>query len=413
MNYQQMIEKLFEVNIKGGVKLGLENIRRMQQLLGYPDRAFKTIHIAGTNGKGSVSTKIARTLELSGRRVGLYTSPHISSFRERVQINGEMIPEERVTELLKSLFKLAEVNKIQPTFFELTTLLALLYFCEEKVDLAVLETGLGGRLDATNIVSPCLSVITSISLEHVDILGSSIEAIAKEKGGIIKKGVPVVIGPHVPLKVITEIADNQQSPCYQIEGSFSLYEEENKQIARVALQHVSRLFPLSPNCIEQGIKEKPPCRFEYIQHTPPLILDVAHNPDGIRHLIQMIDFYHPQMKVRFIIGLSQNKDLEGCMGLIAGRGSHFHLIEASNGRGVPTSSLYEGLCRSGVSSSIITEHSSIQAAVNEAQKEALISGEAIVACGSFFIMSEIRRALKMSEPHDRIDLNERGKKINK
>lgn len=413
MNYQQMIEKLFEVNINGGVKLGLENIRRMQELLGYPDRTFKTIHIAGTNGKGSVSTKIARALEISKRRVGLYTSPHISSFRERVQINGEMIPEERVTELLKSLFKLAEVNKIQPTFFELTTLLALLYFCEEKVDLAVLETGLGGRLDATNIVSPCLSVITSISLEHVDILGSSIEAIAKEKGGIIKKGVPVVIGPHVPLKVITEIADNQQSPCYQIEGSFPLYEEENKQIARVALQHVSSLFPLSPNCIEQGIKEKPPCRFEYIRHNPPLILDVAHNPDGIRHLIQMIDFYHPQMKVRFIIGLSQNKDLEGCMGLIAGRGSRFHLIEASNGRGVLTSSLYKGLCRSGISSSLITEHSTIQAAVNQAQKEAQISDEAIVACGSFFIMSEIRRALKISEPHDRIDLNERGKKINK
>ena len=183
MAYLDLIQHLLTVNLEAGIKLGLQNVERLQEILHYPDRSFTSIHVAGTNGKGSVCIKVARALEKAGYRTGLYTSPHISSFRERIRINGKMITEEAVESILPPLFKVIEEAGIPATFFEITTFLAFLYFAREKVDFAVLETGLGGRLDATNIVSPCLSVITSISLDHTEILGGSCEEIAHEKGG--------------------------------------------------------------------------------------------------------------------------------------------------------------------------------------------------------------------------------------
>ena len=259
MTYPTLIQKLFSVNLFSGTKLGLQNMERLQQLLYYPDRSFQIVHVAGTNGKGSVSTKIASALEFGGARVGLFTSPHLSCFRERIRINGEMIPEETVAAILERLFQITEKQQISATFFELTTSLALLYFAQEKIDVAVLETGLGGRLDATNIVSPCLSVITSISLDHTDILGSTLEAIAIEKGGIIKKKIPVIIGPHVPYEVIQSIAKKMESCCIQVKTTSPLYEEENRQIARSALNQLSSLFHLSEENIEKGLEAKQPC----------------------------------------------------------------------------------------------------------------------------------------------------------
>ncbi len=159
MSYSEVIQKLFNLHLFGGVKLGLQNTQRLQQLLDFPDHSFSTIHVAGTNGKGSVSTKIASAFEHAGYRVGLYTSPHISSFRERIRVNSNMISEEAVQNLLLFLFKIIETEQIPATFFELTTFLAFLYFAQEKVEVAVLETGLGGRLDATNVVYPACPLL--------------------------------------------------------------------------------------------------------------------------------------------------------------------------------------------------------------------------------------------------------------
>lgn len=207
--YQDLLKKLFAVNLHGGIKLGLKNIQQLNQLLGNPIAQFKSIHVAGTNGKGSVVTKIAKGLEEEGFRVGLYTSPHISCFRERIKINGRMIDEASVTSILERIFNVIEQEKIAATFFEITTALAFLYFAKQRVDFAVLETGLGGRLDATNIVTPLLSIITSISLEHVEQLGETIDAIASEKAGIIKPNIPVLIGPCVPVGIIEKFADEK------------------------------------------------------------------------------------------------------------------------------------------------------------------------------------------------------------
>jgi dihydrofolate synthase/folylpolyglutamate synthase len=407
MSYAGLIQKLLNVNLFGGMKLGLQNMQRLQQLLHFPDQKFPSIHVAGTNGKGSVTTKIAHAFEHAGYRVGLYTSPHLSCFRERIRINGIMIPEEAVESILARLFHVVESEQIPATFFELTTMMAFLYFAQEEVDIAVLETGLGGRLDATNVVHPCLSIITSISLEHVDILGNTREVIAIEKGGIIKEKVAVIIGPHVPLEPIQAIALEKQSLCIQVQETSSLFEEENRQIARAALNYLATPFSLSTHAIERGLEGKQPCRFEIIPGPSPIILDVAHNPDGVRHLFQMLEHHYPNHSIRLLFGLSKNKDIKGCLNLFAMHGSSFHLVEAKNGRGASTKELEVYLRELSVDSSRFFLHESIFEAVDEAKKEALKNQEVLVICGTFFIMREARQALGFHEPFDEIDLNER------
>ncbi len=407
MNYPKLLEKLLLVNRFSGVKLGLERALQLQKRLDYPDRSFKTVHIAGTNGKGSVSIKIAEGLSQSGLRVGLYTSPHLCSFRERMRINGIMISEKEVEEGLQKLFALIETDSLPATFFELTTFLAFDHFAKEKIDVAVVETGLGGRLDATNVIAPCLSIITSISLDHTEILGTTLEAIAREKGGIIKPNTPVIIGPRVPLEQILPIARQNNSRCTRVEGNFSLYEEENQAIASCALQELAHLFPISKSAIAKGIEKKQPCRFEQVQKDPIVILDVAHNPDGVLHLIRMIDFFYPNQAIRFLFGLSENKDIAQCVKLLAQKGTRFHLVAATNGRAACTEKLNEELLRHGVDKKKIALHSSIAQGVALALKEGKREKDIVVACGSFFIMAQVRQALGIKEPHDHMDLNEK------
>lgn len=407
MTYSQLIQRLLQVNTSQGSKLGLHNMQRLQALLHFPDRCFASIHIGGTNGKGSVTTKIASAFTCAGYRVGLYTSPHLSCFRERIRVNDVMIPEEKVAKILAFLFALIEKEQIPATFFEITTCLAFLYFAEQQVDIAAVEVGLGGRLDSTNIITPCLSIITSISLDHTDILGNTLEAIAKEKGGIIKEKVPVVIGPRVPLALIQEIANSKQSPCFQVKKISPLFEEENQSIARAALEHLSSLFRLSPDAIEKGLKQKPPCRFEVIPGDPPIILDVAHNPDGLLHLFQTIAYQEPSRSIRLLFGLSKNKDVSACLHLMASRASHFHLVEATNGRGASVEELDSQLQRLQITPKQIFRHASIAEGTEQAQREARKDKQLLVICGSFFIMRDVRQALGFNEPQDVIDLNER------
>jgi len=218
--YEHLLDWLLHVNRGRQVKLGLQNMKDMQRLLGfrYTDRDFGSFHVAGTNGKGSVCWKLAKAMESVGLRVGLFSSPHISSFRERISVNGEAITEKDIEMLLPPVIETCAENDIPATFFELTTILSMGYFNMKQVDFAVYEVGLGGRLDSTNVLSPDVSVITSISLDHTQILGDTIEEIAQEKGGIIKNGTPIVTGPNCPHHVLKEIAarhgrQNRES-CY-------------------------------------------------------------------------------------------------------------------------------------------------------------------------------------------------------
>lgn len=242
------------------MKLGLEAIAKMDASFGHPSGAYPTVHIAGTNGKGSVATKIAKGLELSGKKVGLFTSPHIVCMSERIQINGKAIP-------LPTLEKLW-IPKL--TFFESIALTAFRYFALAEVDIAVIEVGLGGRLDATNIITPVLSVITSIDLDHMEFLGNSFEAIAKEKAGIIKPGVPALMGPHV-----------KPRHCFPKEhwvDFVGTYEEENRAVAKRALE----LLGVPP----LGLEALPPCRFQKIGK---VIFDGAHNPAALQRTVERME----------------------------------------------------------------------------------------------------------------------------
>lgn len=405
--YHALIQKLLAVSMHGGVKLGLENVQRLQKIWHYPDRTFTTIHVAGTNGKGSVCTKIAHALEHAGYKVGLFTSPHLSCFRERIRINGKMIAEEAVASILSPLFQSIEEANIPATFFEITTFLALLYFAQEKVDIAVLETGLGGRLDATNIVTPCLSIITSISLDHTEILGTSLEEIAAEKAGIIKERVPVIVGPNAPLGSIEAIAQQKKSPCLLIKERSPLFEEENNNIAKAALDHLTSRFQLTPAAIEKGLRAKQPCRMETIDGPPLTILDVAHNPDGIYRLFKSIFSHYPGRPLRLVFGLSKSKDLKGCLTQIVPYRFPCHLVEATNGRGASKELIRNQLLELPTPPLDIHLHSSITSGVETACLEASKQDQLVVIFGSFFIMAEARRALGFQEPVDSIDMNER------
>ena len=283
-----------------------------------------TIRVAGSNGKGSVAMKIMKTLELSGYRVGLYTSPHLVSYRDRILVNSVPISEEEVVKGIEDLLILSQNLKIPLTFFELTTFLGFLYFKKQQVDVAVIETGLGGRFDCTNVICPILSVITSISKEHTAILGRELEEIAFQKAGIIKRNTPVVLGPKARYQSIYDQAHALNSPLLLSKKISHFFDEENSEIARLSLQEIALKFPLQPEAIERGLAVRPPCRFERMQN---VIFDVAHNPEAIFSLLQALHLFFPQRQLRFLVGFSKDKDYGSCLELIATVAGHIHLEE--------------------------------------------------------------------------------------
>jgi len=362
MELHPLLQDSLEIS---SMKLGIERVETLDALLGYPSKQFGSVHVAGTNGKGSTTTKIAKALHENGKKVGLYTSPHISTYHERVQVNGKAISEENADRILK---KIVDASPFALSYFELLTLLAFCYFSEERIDFAVFETGMGGRRDATNIIQPVLSVITSIEMDHMPYLGHSLEAIAKEKAGIIKPGVPVLIGPHVkPLSVFEEIAENLRSPLFQVQGSFAHYEEENREIARKALALLP--FPLERKSIEQGLNAVPPCRFEIILEKDPLvILDVAHNPDGLKRTFERLFYQFPEAKVRVLAGFSADKDIEAVLQVIQENAVEIHLTYTDHPR----------LLKKGDPNFT----NAFQTAFHHAKQ----NQEILLVCGSFFIM---------------------------
>lgn len=388
------------------MKLGLSNSLRLNAALKFPDQSYEIIHVAGTNGKGSTSKKIASALQQCGYRVGLYTSPHISCFRERIHINNQMISEAEVAYHLSRLFAITETEQIPATFFELTTALALDYFAKQHVDVAVLETGLGGRLDATNVVTPKLSVITSISLDHTDLLGNTIEAIAHEKAGIIKSGIPVVLGPRLPLQLFKSIAHTRHSPCIAVTGDYADFEAENCAIARTALETLG----VPSTAIQAGLATHLPCRLEEVTtpHTSTkVILDVAHNPDGLEHLFSAIKQRYPDLRIRVVCGLSHNKDLTACLTILKQHCTHLHLVEATNGRAASAHHLHEILKKLSVPETQMSVYAEIPPAIRHAMQMAQHQNEIVLICGTFFIMSAARATLGFREPCDPIDLNEK------
>lgn len=315
------IERLLTLSERGGMRPGLETTLKMRRVLGLPDYAYTTIHVAGTNGKGSVSTKIAQGLQEAGHRVGLFTSPHLIHVRERFQVNGRSPTDAELDQGLSELFGLAEAHSLNPTYFELCTLFALTYFADKGVDYGVFEVGMGGRLDATNVIEPRLAVITSIALDHQAQLGRTREAIAAEKGGIIKPGVPLVLGPNAQGLGLEALAD----PLHLVSGEFADYREENRAIAREALQ----LLGVAEEAIERGCQKDPVGRFQTLSlFGGTLILDAAHNPEALRRLFALI-----HSPVRMIAGFTRGHDLEAMLA-VCQRADSLALVNLRHERGV-------------------------------------------------------------------------------
>lgn len=340
MNYSQALSYLFSLQIFG-IKLGLSNISSFLNYLGNPHFKFQSIHVAGTNGKGSVCAMLESILCLAGYKTGLFTSPHLADFAERVRICGQPIEKQFIVDFVQEFRKRIDQHKY--TFFEVNTALAFLYFAQEKIDLAVVETGLGGRLDATNVLIPLVSVITNIDLEHTDILGRKISQISAEKAGIIKESVPVVTGVGQPeaLQVIQSICARKNSPLIAVNRNSSgkikelslkktvfdfgsrnanfkylelnLLGQHQVKNAMLSLLTVGELrkkgliIPL--NAIQQGLRKVNwPCRFQIYRKRPLVILDAAHNPAAAKVLRQTFSDLLPGKKVTFIFGVMQDKD---------------------------------------------------------------------------------------------------------
>lgn len=330
-DYQEAV-KILTSREKFYINLGLERITKILELLGNPQEELKVIHIAGTNGKGSVSAILNAILCEAGYKTGLYTSPHILKYTERIKVNSTDINDEIFSKLISEINKLAKENDIYLTEFELLTACALKYFYENEVDICILETGLGGRFDATNVIGKnLLSIITSISLDHTERLGQTPQEIAFEKAGIIKPFCPVVVSPkNLGFEVIKSQAQTKNAPIilpenaieikYKNETNYAiingeqykfnlmgLYQKMNLELAYEAIKNLED-FNISTDAIKMGLEKVSwPCRVQYIKRYN-LLLDGAHNPDGARVLKESINYYFSNQKKIWIYGTLKNKD---------------------------------------------------------------------------------------------------------
>lgn len=367
MNYQEAIDFLFtslpmyQREGKAAYKSTLDNTLKLDKYFAHPHHSYAVIHVAGTNGKGSVSHMIASVLQASGMRTGLYTSPHLLDFRERIRINGRAIPEDEVSGFVNKHRDI--IREVQPSFFEMTVAMAFDYFARESVDVAVIETGLGGRLDSTNIVTPVLTVITNISLDHTEFLGMHPTSIAREKGGIIKEKVPLVIGrAEAPTEeVLRSIAMKRLAPVISASHNYKAqfrtldmdgkmqvrigkagesssktiscdltgeYQQENIITAITALEQLKKLnWQISESQILEGFASVTAStgirgRWETIAHNPRSICDTAHNPDGIANVIRQIR-QTPWKRLHMVWGMVSDKDLDMVLPLLPEEATYY------------------------------------------------------------------------------------------
>lgn len=362
MNYQETTEYLFNstpVFEKIGAKAykpGLQTTHELDEHFVHPHRQYKTIHIAGTNGKGSCSHTIAAILQSQGYKVGLYTSPHLVDFRERIRVNGECLPEQYVIDFVEE--NRAFFEPLHPSFFELTTAMAFKYFAEQKVDYAVIEVGLGGRLDCTNIITPVLSVITNISFDHTQFLGNTLAEIAGEKAGIIKPHVPVVIGEYIEetRPVFEKVAGEHHSPILfaqdedtamevdmELKGS---YQERNRKTILAALNVLRQTMTISDEAIRNGFGHV--CeltglrgRWEKLGEAPLVICDTGHNLAGWKYLATQINDVDAQVK-HIVFGMVDDKDVEHVLQLLRDKLKNrvkFYWTQPSTKRAIPVEKL--------------------------------------------------------------------------
>lgn len=403
MTYKESINWLFNQlpvfqNIGAAAyKEDLTNTLLLTKHLNHPERNFKTIHVAGTNGKGSTSSMIASVFMEAGYKVGLYTSPHLKDFRERITINGEKISKNYVHQFIlkhKSFFEKTELS-----FFEMTVGLAFQYFSDKKVDIAIIEVGMGGRLDATNIITPLLSVITNIGKDHTAFLGDTLEKIAFEKAGIIKQNIPVVIGEYTTQTkpVFTEAASKNKSEIYFAQdinhpdypcGLLGDYQIKNKKTVIEVFRNLKSDFKISEDNIKNGIlnvvnNTHLQGRWQILQENPKVICDTAHNAHGLEMVMQQLkkETYN---QLQIVLGVVNDKDLDGILPLFP-KNANYYFCKPKNERGLNATILQEKAKTHQLIGNTYTS-------VSKAYKSALEKSsdkDLIFIGGSNFVVSEI------------------------
>ncbi|PZR28601.1 MAG: dihydrofolate synthase [Citrobacter freundii] len=427
MTYAQTLDYLFTrlpMYSRIGAAAYKEDLTNTIALCGFlnnPHQKFKSIHIAGTNGKGSVSHMLAAVLQAAGYKTGLHTSPHLKDFRERIRINGQMVPEEFVIGFTEKIRP--AIDTIDPSFFEISVAMAFEYFAQEEVDIAIIETGLGGRLDSTNVVTPELSVITNIGWDHMNLLGNTLEKIAAEKAGIIKPGIPVVIGEVIPEteEVFISTAKKNDAPLSVASQKFSAMDWKWKDHflqVEVAEQHrtdrqvyqldlpglyqTKNLLTVLDACavlktkgwhitdevIHAALRQVKKTtglhgRWETIHQHPAVVLDVAHNEAGIKQLnaqLELLDYH----ALHIVIGMVKDKAIDQVLALLPAS-AHYYFTQASIPRALDAATLQTQALAAGLKGKTYPD-------VNNALKEALAiakPNDLVLVCGSVFLVAEV------------------------
>jgi dihydrofolate synthase/folylpolyglutamate synthase len=423
MNYKEALDFLYNrlpMYQRIGAKAFNKDLTKTVELcksVGDPQDKFKSVHIAGTNGKGSSAHALASILQEAGYKVGLYTSPHLKSYRERIRINGEMISEHFVSNFISKHEE--TILKASPSFFEITVVMAFDYFANEKVDIAIIETGLGGRLDSTNVITPLVSLITTIGKDHEDLLGDTLELIAFEKAGIIKERIPVVLGDiqNSPKEVIRSQAKVKSAPFYDNYNNWSLVENDTRSIdfisssgkriqqiqpditSKYFLKNIPPIldvvevlkkckFEIDDSAIQNGLKNITTNtglkgRWQEIGKSPLTICDVGHNEDGIKEVLNQLD----QLvfnKLHFVFGTVKDKSLNKILSLLPTDASYY-FCAANVPRALETKDLLAEASKYGLLGKDYTSvNKAIEAAKSEAKKNDLI-----FIGGSTFVVAEI------------------------
>jgi dihydrofolate synthase / folylpolyglutamate synthase len=427
MNYKETLDFLFRSLPmfsrvgESAFKKDLTNTLRLCEFIGNPQQNIKTIHIAGTNGKGSTSHMLAAILQTAGYKTGLYTSPHLKDFRERIKVNGEMCSESFVIDFTNRIQPM--IHEIQPSFFEITVAMAFEYFEQQKVDIAIIEVGLGGRLDSTNIIMPELSIITNIGWDHMNLLGNTLEQIAFEKAGIIKETTPIVIGEftaitkpifekraneldakihwaneerwisdfnisahHIEISVADKRTDERINYQLDLPG---IYQTKNllTVLSAVDILHQKK-WNISLTDIQKALSNTKKInglhgRWEVLKEKPLLVLDVAHNEDGITQIVRQIELVGAQ-EVHIVIGMVKDKEIERVLDLLPKK-AHYYFTKAPIPRALDEQILMQEANKKGLLGNCFPF-------INEAVKNALHhakENDLVLVCGSVFVVGEV------------------------
>jgi dihydrofolate synthase / folylpolyglutamate synthase len=429
MTYKETIDYLYQrlpmFSRIGAVayKKDLRNTLALCEAIGNPQQKLQCIHIAGTNGKGSVSHILAAVFQQAGYKTGLYTSPHLKDFRERIKVNGIMMREDFVVDFTSRI--IPEIDRLEPSFFEITVAMAFDYFEKEAVEIAIIETGLGGRLDSTNIITPLLSIITNIGFDHVNILGDTLELIAGEKAGIIKPGIPVVIGEK---KDETEMvfrskAESCNAPlvfagdCYRMmdvkysmfnlkchvkneaSGSVTeylldlngIYQQKNLLTVLAAVDLLkTKGWTIEEDVLHHAIGKVKQLtglhgRWEVIRHQPAIVLDVAHNEDGMKQVMTQIELIKESFtQLHIVMGMVRDKDIQKVLALLPAN-AKYYFTRAQIPRALPEAALAAQAAANGLNGLYYPEvNTALNAALAAANKNDLI-----LVCGSVFVVGEV------------------------